>query len=1560
MVKINVTRFFLLWGLVLLSGSAVQAQVVTGTPPFASFGGGPDVVNLGNLNAHISIPIINKPGRGMSFTYTLGYDSSVWFPVTSNGSTTWQPMPDWGWSAQTEPTAGYITYSSINEGKCNHYNWALLYNWIYYDPVGVPHPFPAADVRVSSDPGCNSTSTTVASDGSGYTLAVPNHYTGLPTTTVQITSRAGKIIIPPVFPIYWNNGTVAALTDRNGNQITVNGSGVFTDTLGQTALTISQNTPGPTSPTTFTYPAPSGANAIYTMKYTNYNIQTNFGCSGIGEYSAANVPLVTEIDLPDQMVNPSDKYTFAYEQTPGSTGNYTARLASVTLPTGGTISYYYIGGSNGITCTDGSTAGLQRYTPDTGSNYWNYERTPGTGAAYTTTITDPLGNQTVLQFQGIYETQGTTYQGTSSLLKTVITCYNGNTSNCSSTAITSPITQRNVTSILPNGQQSEHVDVWNTYGAPTETDDYDYGSAPHGSLLKKVISTYAPLGNITSFRQTVTTQNGSGTTVSEITYNYDAGTPTPTSGTPQHVSVTTPRGNVTSTNTYVSASSYHTTSTTYYDTGNPSVFTDVNSGLTTYNYASGAASCYNSFPTSLTEAVRTLSRSTTWNCQGAVDVSETDENGQTTTISYTDPYFWRPATITDPTNAVTNACYGLLTNGTCTLSPTQTESTLNFNGTSSTVDTLTTLDTLGRPHIQQTRQAPGSSNFDSTETDYDALGRVSRVTLPYIGTEGQTYSGSAATTFTLDAMNRRLTVEDGGGGTTTYYYGQGNDVLVTRSPAPTWDSENTKRRQFEYDGLHRLTSTCEITAGTTAWPGGSCAQQTSQIGYWTTYTYDPLGNLTSLTQNAQKVGSTQSRTYAYDWMGRMVSETVPEVGATGNGTISYTYDSDSTCGTFMGDLVKRVDAAGNVVCTAHDALHRQTSITYPSGVYAAVTPSKHFVYDAATVNNQSMLYTKGHLAEAYTCFSTCATKTTDLGLSFTVRGEVTGTYESTPNSNGFYYYASHTYWANRSVNTLSGNIGLPTTISYGPDGEGRVNTVSATSGQNPVSGTIYNTASLPTQINYGSGTGDGDTYTWDTNTNRMTQYQFTANSTSLTGAIGWNVNGTLKTQDITDGFNSADTQNCSYGYDDITRIASANCGSAASQTFAYDPFGNINKSGSPYSFQASYSSSTNRITSIANFTPTYDNNGNVTNDNFHAYTWDAEGHAITIDAGDSDAVSLTYDALGRMVEQNRSGSYSQIVYSPRGQKLALMNGKTLEKGIVPLSGKALAVYSSTGLEYYAHADPLGSIRLGTSPSRTMYFDTAYAPFGETYASSGILDPSYTGKMDDTAHRQDTAGGLYDFPAREYSTQGRWPSPDPKGKGATCTKDPQTQNRYAYVRNNPNSYTDPTGTYLLGCDPSIDPLCGIGGCPPEDPFCGCPPFDPVCGCGPESPYCPTPGGPGPGGGGGGGGGGVGGGGGEQPTGLNFGLFPPDWFRKLFRIELAACTCQLLGPAVSSCNYSCSCSDNITRGVVFHGSDVLEACGPFSYPPCPSHVAVGVEDTYIFNVNVSAIIFLDECY
>ncbi|HXN53934.1 MAG TPA: RHS repeat-associated core domain-containing protein [Candidatus Acidoferrum sp.] len=216
------------------------------------------------------------------------------------------------------------------------------------------------------------------------------------------------------------------------------------------------------------------------------------------------------------------------------------------------------------------------------------------------------------------------------------------------------------------------------------------------------------------------------------------------------------------------------------------------------------------------------------------------------------------------------------------------------------------------------------------------------------------------------------------------------------------------------------------------------------------------------------------------------------------------------------------------------------------------------------------------------------------------------------------------------------------------------------------------------------------------------------------------------------------------------------------------------------------------MASINGFTPIYDNNGNVLNDNLHTYSWDAYGRPITI-----DSVNLTYDALGRMVERNNGGSISQVLYAPSGAKLSVMNGQSLTWAFVPLTSGA-AEYHANGVFYYRHADWLGSARLVSTTSRTMYSDTAYAPFGEPYAQGGGADWSWTGI------NQDTQLGLYDFPAREYSIQGRWPSPDPAGLAAVDPSNPQSWNRYAYVLNNPTNLVDPLG--LTDCPQGK--TCGI--------------------------------------------------------------------------------------------------------------------------------------------------------
>lgn len=1370
---------FQLWSFVvamlMICSAPCFAQVQTGTPPFGSFGGGLDIVNLGNLNVHLNVPIYSRAGRGTPFTYSLGYDTSIWSPVNSSGTRVWTPASNWGWTSSTASVTGHLSARVTSAQTCPTYinphlppvdeETIYTYTWTYYDSFGGVHPFIGDTTTWTSSP-CGSAGSSsmnaTATDGSGYTLSA-NGSSG------SIYTRGGTLIGPP------NNqfSGIGTLTDRNGNVISVDSSGNITDALGTIALAVA-GSGTPSSPITFTYTPPNGTPTAFTANFTSLTIKTNFGCSGVAEFGPTAENLLTSISLPD-----GTEYTFTYEQTSGFSGDYTGRLAKVTLPTGGTITYTYPGSNDGVECSDGSTASLTRTVNPGGE--WQYARS-GSGTAWTTTVTDPTtptNNQTVVNFQSVipvagsaasfYETERKIYQGSTTgvLLKTIFTCYNGAASPCNSTAVTQPITQRTIIGQWPGsgGLESKTNITYNSYGSVTEKDEYAYGAGAPGSLVRKTLTSYASLGNnIASMPSTITIEDGSNNVKQQTTYCYDEGTPsgtttcaatgppTPTSGTPQHVSVTGSRGNVTTVASLVQGTTTLGKTYTYYDTGNVLTATDTNGAQTTYTY--GTSSCGNSFGTSVSEPL-SLSRSMIWNCTGGIETSVTDENGKNVSKAYSDPYFWRPSSSTDQESNVTNLTYS---------AQTSVESSLLFSS-ASTSDGLTTVDGLGRVQVSQIKESPSSSTYDSVETDFDIVGRPSRRTLPYAATAGQTDSSAPATSTTYDALNRKTQTSDTETPprTVTFTYAQ-NDTYRTLGPAPT--GENTKRKQFEYDALGRLTSVCEITGITGS---GSCAQTSPVTGFWTKYTYDVLNNLIGVTQNAQSSGSQQTRTYAYDDLGRMTSENNPE-----SGTTSYTYDTDATCGTSKGDLVKKIDAVGNTSCYAYDSLHRPTSVTY-SGPYSSSTPNKNFVYDAATVNGVAMTNVKTRMAEAYTATSPTGTKITDIGLSYSARGENSDVYESTPNS-GNYYHTSATYWANGVLDVLSAAYGtssitgLPT-LTYGPDGEGRINTVSASAGQNPVISTAYSAASLTTNVSFGSS--DSDSFTYDPNSNRMTQYEFSVDGQNVIGELTWNPIGTLEDLVVTDPFFSSGNQSCSYTHDDLVRIGSANCGSSWSQTFSYDAFGNISKSGT-VSFQPTYSYLTNHMTQVGSSTPTYDANGNATNDTAHTYNWDAASKPVTV-----DGVNLTYDALGRMVEQDKSGTYNQIVYTPAGGKLAIMNGATLQKAFVPLTGGSQAVYTSTGLAYYRHSDWIGSSRFASTPTRTMYYDGAYAPFGEVYAQTGTADLSFTGM------NQDTVPNLYDFPARELNDiHGRWPSPDPASMKSVKLGDPQSWDRYAYVGNDP--------------------------------------------------------------------------------------------------------------------------------------------------------------------------------
>ncbi len=1296
----NLLLLSLLCFLASLLPVAAFAQVATGTPPFGSFGGGPDVINLANLNSHIMVNLLNKPGRGLPLQLSLFYDSAVWSPVTSGSTTTWTPVnaTNWGWAASSD-LIGFISFTTtFAASRCPNNQFTsewVFSNWRYYDAMGTPHPFPGNSYTIPC-PGGNISEgfTSKSSDSSGYQITTSG------SSVTSLSSSEGSVVEPQ-----------ASIQDRNGNQITRSG-GAYTDTLGTTALTVA-GSGTPSSPLTFTYSAPSGANAAYTLKYTTFPIQTNFACGGVTEYGAngtTTATLITEIDLPDQSVNSADKYTFTYEPTPGHSGFVTGRLASVTLPTGGQITYSYSGGNNGINCADGSTATLTRATPD---GTWTYAQVKGSGQASTTTVTDPQGNVTVLQFQGIYETQRQVYRGSASpanLLQTTNTCYNGSASPCTATPITLPITQRDVTDIFPSNLQCLHRYKYNAFGGMTEQDDYDYGSGSPGALRRQTLIAFAALGNnINAFRQSVTVKDGSGAIVSQTTYNYDETTPTATSGVAQHNAVTGSRGNLTS--IYYPVSGL-TERFTYWDTGSIKTHQDVNGAMTTYNYSSNAASCQMAFPTGITEAISPLAQSYTWDCNGGVQLTFTDENNQTTTATYSDPYFWRPAKIDFPDGGETSFVYN---------SPTSLQTKVKMNSSLSIVAT-TILDGLGRTTQQQLNSDP--EGVDYTDFTYDSLGRLHSQSNPHRSSGSST---DGTTTFAYDPLNRltSTTLPDGSVSSALYV---DNTVTVTDAAG--------KKRKLTVDALGRLTQVVED-------PGG--------LGYTTAYSYDALGDLTAVVQNGGR-----NRTFTYDALGRLTAETTPE-----GGTITYGYDASG----HQGDLTSRVAPAPNQTGSAtvtttysYDALHRLTAKSYSDGV----TPSVNFYYDQTTpwagVTPQHPL---GRLTSTNSWNSVTQSWVYGDIFSYDSMGRVLNHTQCTPKScSGTPFSVSYSY--DLAGNLLTGSNGVGVILSYGYDAAARptqvassmndsqhpatLATIDPSVGYYPPGGlrkltfannltqtAAFNSLLQPCRVNVNSsGTALGACADAIPSGNVQDfSYSFPAGSNNG-NVSGWTATGTQ-------AFSRA------FSYDALNRLSTLNqssgnatgCSSAFGLSWSYDAWGNRTDqnvtSGSCNAFHVSVDAN-NRLSGAPY---QYDAAGNLTQDASHHYFYDAENRLVQVDGTFGTCSTATacylYDALGHRVEKQTGSAYVDYVHDLDGNVVTEYctncSGYTgWTEGYVYLGGSLLAQYAQ-GTTFFAHSDHLGSTRLLTGLGSNLVSNPGFES-GETNWNSNnaslivaVTDPS---------------------------------------------------------------------------------------------------------------------------------------------------------------------------------------------------------------------------------------------
>jgi RHS repeat-associated protein len=1403
--------------------ASAQVAVATGTPQFGSFGGGPDVINLGNLNMHYTIPVLHKRGRGTDFIRDIIYDSSFWTPVTSNGTQSWAVPGGFGWSLGPNGQS-YITYSVTYttspcgyQGQSSYQEW-IYSNFTYYDQFGVSTYF-GGGVDYFNSPGGGTCPpngpqppTVQPVSAGGYALyASP----GAGSVSGYVADKNGTRLYSTFTSNPPAQQTPFMSIDRNGNEIT-SANGVYTDTLNTTALTVAGTAP---SNTTFTYTPPSGPNVAYTVSYKSYTVRTNFGCTGINDYNTSRSlqsNLVDRITLPD-----GSYYQLAYEITYSDTHtphDVTGRIASITLPTGGTISYVYAtdqSGVNNISCADGTATKLTRFTPDTGSTKsWTYARTQVGGNHWQTTVTDPASNQTTIDFQkdagtsgsNFYETQRAIQQG-SATLETVMTCYNNNTTSCTTTSVTFPITQQTITTQLgTSGPQTLASLTYNASGLMTEEDDYDYGSGG-GPLIKKTLVTYATLSNnINALAQRVTVCsgsgtasacNGTGTVVSQTTYTYDQTTPAGTSE-PQHVAVSGSRGNLTSVAYPTGTSS--SSSNTYFDTGMPQTSTDSNSAVTTYSYT--GSSCGNAFPTSvsITQPL-SMSRSFAWNCTGGVMTQLTDENSQPTTTAYTDPYFWRPAEQDYPDGGQIRWTY---------TAPWQSSTTQKMNSTQS-IATTTYLDGLGRFIYSQLTSDPLGTTTNQL-TYYDSLGRVSSVYNPTRCPSPSTNCGESTwgyTQYSYDALNRVTSIRSQDGSTATTSYVNNTETATDQAG---------KARTLQTDGLGRVTNVWEDPAG---------------LNLQTVYTYDALDDLIGVVQNGSR-----NRSFAYDAMSRLRCEANPEIsiatcpnpdnGTYTAGTIRYAYDGN-------GNLTSRTAPAPNQTLSAtvttsytYDLLHRLTRKTYSDG-----TPTANFYYDAApSVWNGNEQNTVGRLVEA-------TTPNTATELSYDPLGRIIGKYVCVPanctigangqtGTGGWYY--TYTYnFVGGMTQFEDGVYTYPQYFNQTFDGAGRVYQLVSTAGDAQHPTTLFTPDATngywPTGALREAKLGNGLTLS-NVYDQRFQPCRMNVNSTStlLSACTGGAPSGNVL--DLTAGFNlgASDNGNVAswsatgnqvfsrtYTYDSLNRLKtmadSATAQPCKGLSWTYDAWGNRTNqtmtAGTCGQFQAT-ADAQNRVHDISNFYQ-YDAAGNMTHDASHSYSYDAENRMASVDSG--SAAAYVYDAFGRRAKKTVGSSAYEYVYDLDGNVgWENLNG-ALNRAYVRSNGLLLAEYFQ-GSTYFIHQDHLGSTRLLTGyPSPTTPECDDYYPYGEANVNVNTCLAATDTTYKFTGDERDSETNLDHTQLRQNSSAlGRWMTPDPAGLSAVDPTAPQSWNRYAYVLNNPVATVDALG--LGPCPPQYASYCNM--------------------------------------------------------------------------------------------------------------------------------------------------------
>ncbi|GGZ33946.1 RHS repeat domain-containing protein [Streptomyces poonensis] len=730
-----------------------------------------------------------------------------------------------------------------------------------------------------------------------------------------------------------------------------------------------------------------------------------------------------------------------------------------------------------------------------------------------------------------------------------------------------------------------------------------------------------------------------------------------------------------------------------------------------------------------------------------------------------------------------------------------TSRTINLDGAYDTAYTF--YDGLLRAReTQSLALGTGGAGRVVTETLYDTRGQVWKTYSPYYAD-----GAPAATLVTGDDTKVPAAAEyrfDGAGRTTA--------ALALRN------GDETRRTATEYGGDRTTvvppkggTATTTVTDAlgrTTEKRAYTDAARTKYLT--TTYTYDPRGNLSRITNPEGTAWS-----WEYDARGRQTRAVDPD-----KGTTSTTYDEADR-------PVTATDARGITLTTAYDALGRTTQLKQGSTVRAA------WSYDDAA-KGQPAADTRYVDGQAYTTridtyndrYQPTQTTTT-LPVS---AGNLAGSYSWTFGYNN--YTGAQIFVLHPAIGNLPSER---VTTVYG-EGDQPIKT---TAGQvTLVNNTSYDAFARPVRTEYGIlGRKVYNSREFDEHTGELTRrtldgdvalriddtrytYDLAGNTTRIASTTGQDNTVAHDTQcfttdalqRLTDAWTTKDAADTCTGAPTGSTVGGAD---SYWHTYSYDDAGNRTKLVQHATTSAAATLTSDYVTGEATAaqphalrsvtttggsnagteTFSYDETGNTTGRTGGAHgqalIWDPEGHLQEV-TENGKTTEYLYDSSGnRMLTRQSDGSTT--AYLPADNELTVTAaGAKQATRYYTHNAETVAVRTSAGYSFLFsdhQGTALIAVAFGTGQAVTR---RKQLPFGGQRSTTGSTgwpgDRGFLGGTSDPT-------GYTHLGAREYDpATGRFLSVDPLFLSA----DPTQHNAYQYANNNPATFSDPTGQAYDDC------------------------------------------------------------------------------------------------------------------------------------------------------------------